>query len=365
MLRLGLRLSPCASGREALTRLLVTALAVGDRCRDHALRAGRLSRLPGQQQPAVLGVHAGPMLERPATPSPRAELWNYSDDIFRRPDHRAARRRALGPHAPVPPGMSRLPGAGQYYASPALAALLRTVPRDQLGARFPGWLVGHHRRQALTGPDELVIYVGDPPRRAGRAARTRSGSTQIATAPGKQVWSPLLPRRVRRRRARVPVPDPDPDRHCHQAGGRPPGGALRGAPAGRRDPAADQRHRLGRRHRQRAARRDPRHRALRAAAAGAGAPRSPAPGISPARSRRRPVATSPCSPAVPVGGGHRGAAVAAPGADLAAGRGRQGHPAAAERLAGAAAADRRRPVRRRHGAHQPPVHRRPRPSLAC
>ncbi len=48
---------------------------------------------------------------------------------------------ALGRGAPVPPGVSRLPGPGQYCASPALAALLRTVPADELviasQARWP------------------------------------------------------------------------------------------------------------------------------------------------------------------------------------------------------------------------------------
>ena len=67
---------------------------------------------------------------------------------------------ALGPEAPLVPGLSRLPGAGQYYASPALAQLIRTVPRDQLGDRFPGSQVGTIGYQALSGPDELVAIVG-------------------------------------------------------------------------------------------------------------------------------------------------------------------------------------------------------------
>jgi hypothetical protein len=45
---------------------------------------------------------------------------------------------ATGANAPVPPGIARLPRAGEFYASPALAALLRTVPADELGDRYPG-----------------------------------------------------------------------------------------------------------------------------------------------------------------------------------------------------------------------------------
>ena len=44
---------------------------------------------------------------------------------------------ATGPRSPVPPGIARLPGPGEYYASPALAALLRSTPADQLGDRIP------------------------------------------------------------------------------------------------------------------------------------------------------------------------------------------------------------------------------------
>lgn len=70
---------------------------------------------------------------------------------------------ALGPNAPVPPGISKLPGPGQYYASSALAALLHTVPADELGDRFRGRLAGIIGNAALTGPGELVIFVGYTP----------------------------------------------------------------------------------------------------------------------------------------------------------------------------------------------------------
>ena len=58
----------------------------------------------------------------------RGELWNYSVDYFEGRTIERLDVAALGPGAPVPPGVSRLPGPGQYDVSPALAALLRTVP---------------------------------------------------------------------------------------------------------------------------------------------------------------------------------------------------------------------------------------------
>src|SRR6202044_3419478 len=81
------------------------------------------------------------------------EVWNDSTDFYQGQTIERLDVAALGSRAPVPPGISRLPGPGQFYASPALAALLRTVPRDELGARFPGVQIGTIGPQALSGPD--------------------------------------------------------------------------------------------------------------------------------------------------------------------------------------------------------------------
>jgi hypothetical protein len=44
---------------------------------------------------------------------------------------------ATGASSPVPPGIPRDPAPGQYYASPALAALLRGTPVNQLADAIP------------------------------------------------------------------------------------------------------------------------------------------------------------------------------------------------------------------------------------
>src|SRR6185437_9078029 len=77
---------------------------------------------------------------RPSTDEATADpLWaeanmdQYGSSVIERID-----LAPTGPRSPRPPGIPRLPGPGQFYASPALARLLRTAPAAQLGARFPG-----------------------------------------------------------------------------------------------------------------------------------------------------------------------------------------------------------------------------------
>ncbi len=188
MFRLGLRLS-LRSGREGLIRLILTAVAVGVGSAllfcvladFHAFQASN-------NRPCWECTQGMPEGSQPAGPVPNAELWSSSADYFDGQTIERLDLAALGPHAPLPPGISRLPGAGQYYASPALAALLRTVPRDELGDRYPGQLAGTIGDKALTGPDELVIFIGYQPAQLAAFPDVQVVD-KIATAPGKQVWS--------------------------------------------------------------------------------------------------------------------------------------------------------------------------------
>jgi hypothetical protein len=187
MYRLGLRLT-VRSGREPFVRLLVTAAAVAVGVTImlavladfHAFRVA--SNRPSWESTSGQGVTAG------YGSAPRSELWNYSNDIYGGRTIERLDVAALGPGAPVPPGISKLPAAGQYYASPALAALLRSAPANQLGDRFPGRLAGTIGQTALTGPDELVIYIGYRPAQLAGLPATQV-VTRIATAPGRQVWT--------------------------------------------------------------------------------------------------------------------------------------------------------------------------------
>ncbi|MGH9090825.1 MAG: FtsX-like permease family protein [Acidimicrobiales bacterium] len=165
MIRLGLRLT-LGSGREAVFRLLVTAAAV-------ALGVGLLlCALAG-----VNGLHAqterGAWLDTSPQTAPSTSggagasrlWWLLTVDQFRGQAIDRVDVAATGPGAPVPPGIPRLPGPGELYASPALATLLRSVPADQLAGRFPGHQVGTIGPAALPSPSSLIVVVGYTPGR--------------------------------------------------------------------------------------------------------------------------------------------------------------------------------------------------------
>lgn len=157
MIRLGLRLT-LRSGPEALLRVLVTAVAV-------ALGVGLLlAALAG-----INGLHAqsdrGAWLNSAVQPTPPTSAtkglwWEPSTDSFGSLLIDRIDVAAAGPGAPVPPGLSRLPGPGQYFASPALVSLLRSHPADELGDRYPGRLVGTIGSAGLPSPNSLIIVIG-------------------------------------------------------------------------------------------------------------------------------------------------------------------------------------------------------------
>jgi hypothetical protein len=187
-LTLGLRLT-LRSGREALVRLVVTAAAVavgvalllGVLAEFHAFQASASqpcwSCTTGAAVPAPLPSHG--------------ELWNNSADLYQGQTITRLDVASLGPDAPALPGIPHLPGPGQYYASPALATLLRTTPADQLGDRFPGRMVAAIGDAALSGPDDLVIYIGYPPA-ALAALPGSSWVTSIPAAPAPAVFTPFF-----------------------------------------------------------------------------------------------------------------------------------------------------------------------------
>jgi len=187
MYRLGLRLT-LRSGREPFVRLLVTAVAVAIGVAImlavladfHAFRVTsfRPSWESTTGQAATVGYAS----------APHSELWNYSNDIYRGQTIERLDLAALGPNSPVPPGISKLPAAGQYYASPALAALIRRTPANQLGDRFPGRMAGTIGQQALTGPNELVIFIGYQPAQLVGLPATQVVN-KISTASERQVWT--------------------------------------------------------------------------------------------------------------------------------------------------------------------------------
>jgi ABC-type antimicrobial peptide transport system permease subunit len=157
MIRLGLRLT-LGSGRDAALRVLVTAAAV-------ALGVGLLlAALAG-----VNGLHAqtdrGAWLDTAAQASRATSTsdrlwWLSSIDQFGTQAIDQVDVAAAGPKAPVPPGIPHLPGPGEYYASPALTALLASEPANELRDRYPGHQIGTIGAGALPSPNSLIIVIG-------------------------------------------------------------------------------------------------------------------------------------------------------------------------------------------------------------
>jgi hypothetical protein len=160
MISLGLRLV-INGGREAIVRLVILTVAV-------SLGVGLLLTAVAATNAAVTwnnrhawfwtGTSSEPA--GPATAGIAPLWWHPSGDLY---DGQTIVRfdvAATGASSPVPPGIPRDPAPGQYYASPALIALLRGVPANQLAGRFPGHLAGAIGDAALPSPDSLVVIVG-------------------------------------------------------------------------------------------------------------------------------------------------------------------------------------------------------------
>ncbi len=192
MFRLGLRLT-LHSGKEAFSRLLLTMVAVGI---GTSILLAALADFHAFQvvnnRPAWEKTGQNSEVDRqgpPALPTQQGKLlWNYSNDIFKGKTIERLEVAATSPDAPILPGLSKLPAAGEYYASPALAHLLRTTPYNTLGARFPGKEVGIIGKQALTSPDELAVFIGYSPASL-RELPTTIGVNAIATARQSNVWT--------------------------------------------------------------------------------------------------------------------------------------------------------------------------------
>jgi hypothetical protein len=161
MIRLGLRLA-VSGGREAVIRLVILAAAVGigvgllltviSAVNAVGAQNDRYAWLDTGARAASGGATAG---------TSRDTLWAlFTADLFNGHGIYRADVAATGPTSPVPPGIPRDPGSGQYYISPALSALLRSAPAGEIADRYPGHQAGLIGEAGLPSPDSLVIVVG-------------------------------------------------------------------------------------------------------------------------------------------------------------------------------------------------------------
>ncbi len=191
MIRLGLRLA-VNGGREAAVRLAILVAAVGLGVGLLLIAISGINAVNTQNDRYAwlsTGLSAGNDAAGggAATAASDALWFVVRADRF---DGRLIARvdvAATGPTSPVPPGIPRVPGPGEYYASPALGALLRGTPAAQLAARYPGHLIGTVGNSALPAPNSLVIVIGRTVaqmRQISHAAPATSISTRAPSSCG-------------------------------------------------------------------------------------------------------------------------------------------------------------------------------------
>jgi len=184
---LGLRLA-LSGGREAITRLVLLTVAVG-------LGVGLLLTALAatsavstwNNRHAWFWTGTSSVAAGPARPGVAPLWWHPSGDVFNGQQISRFDVAATGASSPVPPGIPRDPGPGQYYASPALAALMRSTPANELASRYPGHMIGTIGNAALPSPDSLVIIIGRTPEQlaaAPNSVRVTSIATAVPAGPG-------------------------------------------------------------------------------------------------------------------------------------------------------------------------------------
>lgn len=183
MISLGLRLA-VAGGREAITRLVVLAAAVAIGVGMLLATVAGINAVHAQNaryswlNSGVTSAATGPEARDPA-------LWVVREDYFG--GHPMARVDVAisGPDGPVPPGMSTLPGPGEYYVSPALDKLLREYPPDQLRDRFPGRQTAVLGHDALASPESLIVVVGGTNEQVSRIAGVATITRIVTVSPSE------------------------------------------------------------------------------------------------------------------------------------------------------------------------------------
>ncbi|HEY3503896.1 MAG TPA: ABC transporter permease [Actinocatenispora sp.] len=151
---LGIRLV-VTGGRPSWTRLGLTAVGVG---------LGVALLLLAASVPGVLAHRHQRVDGRDVTSSNRptdtSVRYVLLDGSFRDHSLYGVVVQPVGRHPSVPPGLSRLPGAGEMVVSPAMRAALSTPDGAQLRARYPYRIVGTIGDDGLAGPREYAFYLG-------------------------------------------------------------------------------------------------------------------------------------------------------------------------------------------------------------
>lgn len=95
---------------------------------------------------------------------------------------------ATGPNSPVPPGLDRVPDAGETVVSPALHRLLDSADGGMLRQRLPGDVAGEIGKEGLPHPDTVAFVAG-----AGPDLGAAPGTKRVYDFGGASQDEPLAP----------------------------------------------------------------------------------------------------------------------------------------------------------------------------
>ncbi|WP_405114204.1 hypothetical protein OG559_08930 [Micromonospora sp. NBC_01405] len=174
-------------GRDGWTRAVLTALGVG---------VGVAMLLLAAAVPGALDARAA-RSDALAVIGNQSELAAAANTLLVAPVHTVFRERPVrgwilrpeGPAAPVPPGLTRLPAAGEVVVSPALRELLDSPDGPLFAPRLGGARVTDTiAAQGLTGPHELAFYLGSDTLTRDQAQRI----DHFGGGPPSEEFSPVL-----------------------------------------------------------------------------------------------------------------------------------------------------------------------------
>ncbi|MEU6081470.1 FtsX-like permease family protein [Streptomyces sp. NPDC047108] len=148
-----------SGGREGWTRTLLTAIGVG---------LGVVLLLAASAVPSMLSAQDARSNARSTASGWGADTKPGQDTLqvvdvpttFHDQDVLGMVVRPDGDKAPVPPGLTQLPGPGEMIASPALKDLLESPEGELLRERLPDRITGTIGQDGLSGPAELAYYAG-------------------------------------------------------------------------------------------------------------------------------------------------------------------------------------------------------------
>ncbi|WP_329281039.1 FtsX-like permease family protein [Streptomyces sp. NBC_00691] len=149
---LGLRLL-WGSGRRGRVRFLLMALgsALGVACLAAVLTI-----------PSILAAHDARTAAREPNPGTSNTLYQeFRDPYGSQPLHRVFVARTGSGPSPLPPGIEKLPVAGEAIVSPKLGEILSTNPRT--AGLVPGRVTGTIAPEGLGDSEDLYAYIGTIP----------------------------------------------------------------------------------------------------------------------------------------------------------------------------------------------------------